>query len=502
MMPLLKLKLSLLLLLLCFVANAEIHIRHNQAGYSPLRSKHIIVMADSDIQGQRWQLTNRDNSPVLSGVVAQSLSGQTEHTSKAFNYLIDLSAIVQVGEYQLTVGDGTYETISISEQPYKFVIEPMLRFLRVARSGTNDSLLTPAAHLGDKSAAVYRPSGDIDLGQWKIDEKAKAVDMLGGWYDAADYIKFTLTTAYTSYYLLRAYQEFPDLFGKQLTHSDLVDVLDEAKIGLDYLLKTHPSEDEFIIQLSSGDDHLQGFRLPQNDSRDGQREAFSAISPAHMGLTAAALALGSHIFTQQGHTQDAQRYLRAALKIYQRARADDALTTPAFERNSTNDFYRDDDANDNMGLAAIELYKLTGESQYLQQAKIYAAASSGAIWTAWCCVTSSLNYRLSEYSSLANEYLARELDHYQGYDKTRGNIWGIPMKPGWAPLIGSAVVASYSGLRFLKQQDQNIDLLWNNIDYFFGRNNWGVSFVAEPSLLRPTENVYSQVYQLTMPIAL
>ncbi len=493
----LKFSIAVLLLFFVYSTSAEIFIRYNQAGYSPLRSKPIIVLSDDAIKGVSWKLTNEDGSAVLSGILTSSLVGQTDHTAKPFNYLIDLSDATKVGKYKLTVGANKNVELLIEEQPYQFLIQPMLRFLRVARSGTEDTLITPASHMGDQSAMIYRPFGDPSLGQWKIDGQAKTVDMLGGWYDAADYIKFTLTTAYTSYYLLRSYQEYPQLFEKKLSSSELVDILDEAKIGLDYLIKTHPSDDEFIIQLSSGDDHNQGYRLPQNDSRDGEREAFSAISPAHMGFASAALAIGSQVFNQQQYKEMADKYRAAAIKIYQRARADDALDIPAFERNNTNDFYRDDSANDNMGLAAIELYKLTNDLQYLEQAEQYSLDSNGATWTAWCCVTSSLNYRLSEYSSQAKDYLIQELEQYRSYDKNSGNIWGIPMKPGWAPLLGSAVVASYSGLNFLTQQDQNIDLLWNNLDYFLGKNNWGVSFVAEPSLLRPAENVYSQVYSLT-----
>ena len=295
---------------------------------------------------------------------------------------------------------------------------------------------------------------------------------------------------------MRAYQENPALFNTKYSQTDLVDILDEAQIGLDYLVKTFPTNNEFIIQVSTGEDHNQGQRLPQNDNRDGYREALSAISPAHMGLTSAALALGSQIFSSIA-PEKSQQYKQAASAIYHRARADDALTTAAFERDSTNDFYHDDNNDDNMGLAAIELYLLTAQNNYLEQAKQYSQQAGNGSWAAWCCVTSSLNYRLNSLDSSAQALLQEELQGFKSYDKNSGNIWGIPMQPSWAPLPGAAIAASYTGLTFLQDKQQDPQLLWDNLDYFLGRNNWGVSFVALPSLPKAAFHTYSQVYQLT-----
>jgi hypothetical protein len=497
MKHLLSLKMRCFYLLLFVSVNsfADVYIRHNQVGYSPERSKRIIVMADESMQGMAWKLVDKDKVEQSSGVMVNSIAGTTSHTAKPFNYLIDISDITTVGTYELSVAEQKV-SIVIADKPYQYLLSKILRFLRVNRSGTDDTLLTPASHLGDQSLLLYRPYGDTELGQWQVDNQAEKVDMLGGWYDAADYIKFTLTTAYTSYYLLRSYQEAPELFTKELSHSDLIDVLDEAKIGLDYLLKTFPSQNEFIIQVSSGKDHQEGFRLPQNDLRDGKREAFSAISSAHMGLTSAALALGSDIFSQQNKATLALKYREAAIAIYQRAREDDAINTSVFERNATNDFYRDNDSNDNMGLAAAELYRLTHEEQYLTHAKEYVALAGASNWTAWCCVTSSLNYRLSEWSETASLQLTEELSAYQTYAQP-DNIWGIPMKPTWGPLLGAHVVASYAGLHYLSDNQYSAQMLWDNVDYFLGRNNWGVSFIASPELLKPATHVYSQVYKLT-----
>lgn len=474
--------------------SAEFFVRFNHAGYSLERDKEIVVISTNDLTGESWQLSNEQGKIVKQGKLAKSLIGKTDHTSHAYNHLLDLSSVKSAGKYQLLLNQHS-ETIVIGQPPLKELASNMLQFLRNARSGSNDNKLTPNSHQGDKAVPIYRPIGAIEQGQWQIDRSAEKLNMLGGWYDAGDYIKFTLTIAYTSYYLLRAYQENPEFFMNN-ANKDAVSILDEAKFGLDYLVKTYPSKDEFIIQLSTGKDHHEPSRLPIQDRRDGKREALSAISPAHMGLTSAALALGSHLAAQSGDDARAKQYKNAAIAIYQRAKEEDALKQPAFERDQVNDFYRDDSHLDNMGLAAIELYLLTQNKHYLKQANQYSELAGAGSWSAWCCVTSSLNYRLAPYSEKAKQRLAEELKGYRQYDSAKGNIWGVPMIPTWAPLQGAHIVASYAGLYAETEQPQLMSLLWDNLDYLFGRNNWGVSFVATSLLDNAAQHFYTQVYKL------
>lgn len=478
------------------MADRGLYIRYNHLGYTPERPKKIIVMADESQSGTEWRLTD-GSGVVLSGMLGSSIAGKSSHTPMAFNYVVDLSHLTQTGNYKLQVGDSKWVDITVAKRPYEFMVSDILHHFRVQRSGTDDTALHQASHLGDARAIVYRPDGDVNDGRWKPNSQNKTVDMLGGWYDAGDYIKFTLTIAYSTYYLLRAYQTKPEIFSKHHSSTALVDILDEAHHGLEYLLKTHPEKDEFIIQVSTGDDHKQGFRLPEHDKRDGKREALSALSPAQMGLASAALALGADIFRNKGEPEKAQRYREKAIAIYERARQQDALPVTAFERDQTNDFYKDAVPADNMGLAAIELYLLTNQEKYLSEAKEYADSAGNGGWAAWCCVTTGLNYRLSPYSISASANFDSELQGYADYDKNQGNVWGIPMQQYWAPLQGAFTVAAYAGLKHISQPQSADDLLWSNLDYFLGRNNWGVAFIASPKVPYSVSRMYSQVYKLT-----
>jgi hypothetical protein len=202
------------------------------------------------------------------------------------------------------------------------------------------------------------------------------------------------TIANTVYSLLEAYETNPKAFTKVISGSDLPDVLDEAQFGLSYLLKTFPANDLFIIQVGTEVDHWQSLRLPENDPLNGKRPALCAISPAHMGITAAALAKGTRIFKSLGKDSIANVYLSKAIEIFKRARQSDALKVAAYEKGEINAFYQDNSDKDNMGVGAAELFLATADSSYFNAANtIFPPKAS--YWFSWA------NYNFSANKTLA-----------------------------------------------------------------------------------------------------
>lgn len=484
------------LLLSATGAHAESWVRYNQAGYTPERPKPLLVMSDAELDGQAWTV-QRAGSVVLEGAFGASVAGAGAHTPLPYNYSLDVTALEQEGDYELLVPESTPVVLRVRTNPYGFLINQVLRHLRVARSGTEDTLLHPASHLGDAAAPLYRIAGDPADGAWEPDPSGDPVDMLGGWYDAGDYIKFTLTNAYTTYFLLRAYAANPNAFTKELSTSDLVDVLDEAKFGLDYLMKTYPSEDVFVIQVSTGADHQVGYRLPQNDTRDGEREALAALSPTHMALTAAALARGAQVFRDLGQEELATSYGNRAVAIWNRMQQPDVLTESAFERDPANDFYRDQTVADNVALAAIELYGWAGEASYLDAAR--SQRSSGGYWVSWGNVDVFANLAIGEHDGPAASDAASELAYFVTNGSAAGNVWNTPLQYTWASLTNWMGVGSAAGLAARGEAPPmgTADLYWSMLDYTLGKNNWGLAMIASEDLPASIRNVYSQIYTLT-----
>lgn len=483
----------LLLLVFCYalVVSADPFIRYNQAGYVPDRQKSLIVMSSRDLKNQPWVIKSH-NTIVLRGVISASIAGNGPHTSHPFNHEIDFSILKTIGDYDFSIGK-THARIRITADPYSAFITDALRHLKTVRSGTCDALNHGFSHSGDTAAPVYRIDGDPNEGRWAQAIPFRTVDALGGWYDAGDFIKFTLTIANTVYYLLEAYEANPKAFTKVISGSDLPDILDEAQFGLSYLLKTHPADDLFIIQVGDEADHWQSLRLPENDALNGKRPALCAISPAHMGLTAAALAKGARIFRAIGKDSIGSIYLSKAKEIFIRAQQDDALKKSAYLKGEINDFYKDDSGDDNMGLGAAELFVTTGDSSYFEAANtIFPPKPSN--WFSWPNYNFATNITLAPFNWQSKMEAVKEI---QLYIDQMDPVWGIPISYVWASMVswnGVGAMAAELNRRVSTPKAQELHL--KMVDLLFGRNNWGLSFIASPRLPNTIQHCYNPVYRL------
>lgn len=496
-------KALVIVIILSFVVvnYAEVYLRYNHVGYNPSRKKTIVVMAEKEIAGQSWELKtvgkNSDGKTVLSGKFNASISGKSDHAPMSFNYIVDLTSVTTEGTYSFITKDAVAAEIIVKKNVYNWIVEEPLHWMRAARCGSKDCVDRGPCHFGDTACAVARREG-IHNNKWKMDESNKMADCSGGWHDAGDYLKFSLTIGYATYFILRAYEVNPDIFTKKLSKTDLVDVLDEAKWGLEFLMKCMPDTNEFIIMVGGLDDHNVGLRLPQNDELDGKRPWFSALSPTQMGYAAASLAVGSGVFEKLGKTADAKRYRDMAEKIFRRAASTDAVVPAWFtDTVDINPFYGDETKNDNLELAAAELYRLTKDEKYLVAAKDFSDKARSAGWRAWETVNMPAHMCLLENYSVVKNDLRVDLDEFLGNSKKRGNIWGLPLKYVWGGLysyIGIAAAAMEFQMRTNGRQYESMAL--NMLDYTLGTNNWGICFVASEKIKYTIKHPFSQIYTL------
>lgn len=503
----------LLLLFLLLLTNAllaqESWIRYNLAGYDPIRPKKAIVMSNSDLTGKDWTLTDSTKQVKASGKIDASVAGKGDYLPKPFNYTIDFSNIQTKGKYTLTVGQLAPVVLSIKDQPYAALLSQILRTIRVRRSGSADALDHAISHLGDSSCSIYKRAivdannlGKSNSGSesWKAAAPAKKANMLGGYYDAGDYLKFTLTNAHLTYLLLRSYQTAPELFEgmKLYSTSSLNDLLDNAKWGLDYLVKSMPNSEEFIIQTGGSKDHEQGLRLPENDLLNGKRECYSAFSKPQMGLTAAALALGAQVFAAKGMTQEANAYKEKAILIYSAAKASTAL--PAWWQTTAaggEEYYPDRTENDNMELAAIELHLLTNEATYLTDAVTFGKAAGIAYWSSWGVYNTLAHLRVYPKNTSLLPSAREDLNGFKANAALANNLWGIPHESVWGSLYSQISVA-YNAIEYKRLTNtttyQNIG--YDVADYVLGRNPWGLGFVASKEIPSSITSSYAVIYRL------
>ena len=481
---------SVLLLASAAPAGAETYLRWNQAGYAAAQPKVLVALSDTDLAGQKWFVLH-GTGVVLRGIFDPSVTGAGEHTPFAFNHVADVGALVEPGDYDFVMPGAAPARFRIDPAPYLERLPLPLRHLRLMRSGSNYTLGRQFSHRGDAQAAVWVPVGDPADGKWEPAAPARTVDATGGWYDAGDQIKFTLTTAATTYHLLYAYRLNPAFANKWRSPTELPDLLDEARHGLEFLLRAYPDHDTFVIQVGNAADHSQEPRLPEEDKLDGRRPALCALSQVHMGATAAALALGAQVFAETGHPEDAARYGDMAKAVYARARESDTIAT-AFERDVVNDFYHDPDPRDQLALAAMELYALTKDAAYLEQAKAYAPpAATEVTWADWNWFA---NAALAPHDPAAKQRLHDELAGYLKHAATSGAPWGVPGHYTWGSL--HVWISMANAARLGEDSPAARALFWNMTDYVFGRNNWGVSFLFDEGLRNTVLHLYSPTYKL------
>ena len=209
----------------------------------------------------------------------------------------------------MQAGDTRSPEFEIGDDVYKGAADFCLRYMRQQRSGFNP-FLKDSCHTHDGYVLYGEKAGIKD---------STHVDVVGGWHDASDYLQYASTSANATYHLLMAYRDFPKVFGDEKLANGLdgkngmADVLDEAKWGLDWLLKMHPKEDWMFNQVGDDRDHI-GMRIPKEDSTYGkgyerpvyfvsgepqQRGKFmnnTTGTSSTAGKFASAFALGSRLF--------------------------------------------------------------------------------------------------------------------------------------------------------------------------------------------------------------
>jgi hypothetical protein len=201
------------------------------------------------------------------------------------------------------------------------------------------------------------------------DGESVGLDLSGGWHDAGDHVKVTMTIAYAAYILLKAYEVYPSAFedyddpAYSGAPNGIPDVLDEARVGLDWLVKAHPDANRLVAMVANSDyDHSTFMTSPSQSTntveRGGEpRPVQMAAKADFAGATAAALALASRLYTDFDAVQ-AGVYLTKAKSAYAYAKANPGLSTSMLYA-WTGMSYTDD-----LMCGATELWRATADATY------------------------------------------------------------------------------------------------------------------------------------------
>lgn len=238
-------------------------IRINQLGYTPGGVK-VAVWCSKDEKGiSNWELVDAVSKKTMFTGKAGKAFGEYGPFQQTFR--LNFSSYKKPGRYYLQAGGVVSPEFEIGYDVYKGAADFCLRYMRQQRTGFNP-YLKDSCHTHD---------GYVLYGEKASIKDSTRIDVVGGWHDASDYLQYSTTSANATYHLLMAYRDFPTVFTdeKQANGLDgkngMADVLDEAKWGLDWLLKMHPRDDWMFNQIADDRDHM-GMRMPKQDTFYGR----------------------------------------------------------------------------------------------------------------------------------------------------------------------------------------------------------------------------------------
>ncbi len=435
----------------------DLHIRINQVGYFPNEIKSAIVFSAKNLKAHQFSLLDAKSKKVIFTNKLSENKGTWGNFN--FHYLADFTAFVQQGNYTLEVGGRQSSVFKINNDIYSHIVDSLLTFLTVQRCGPTNPILHGKCHLFDSHLVI----GDAGV---------SGVDLTGGWHDAGDYIKFMNTTAYTTYMLLVAYEMNKDNLQNDANRNNVPDILEEARVGIDWLVRANYSGNKLISQVQDSRDHDQGWRLPENDTSMYQRPAFKADGKNLIGMYCAALSIASRIWKEQFHDDKfaSELLARAERIFYQKNYAADVDKT-------TNGMYTDNSSTAKLTLGAIELYQSTNKQSYLDEAKTLTNSLHADYWWSWGDINSLAMFRVSDYFPNIKDEMLKNLSQFNS--NKNSNIYGEATAYTWGMTHTMLGVALQSQLwKKMTQSKQFDSLAIIETDYIFGRNPWGVSFVA------------------------
>jgi len=369
-------------------ATSGVAIRVNQLGYRTDAPKVAVVCALEPQVIATYRVVDERDRTVL-GPSAAEASGTFGPC--AATYRLDFSTLRRPGVYRIVAESASSLPVRIADDVYRGAADSLLAYLREQRSGYNP-VFRDSVHQRTDGVLVDHPT-----------RSGEFISVAGGWADASDYLQYGATTAHATVMLLLAYRDHPATFADRFQANGLPgangipDVLDEARWGLEWLLKMYPEDDLLLNQLGDDRDHTF-WDLPVNDSSDygwgrgGPRPVYPCTGKPQglfenknrstgvastAGKYAAAFALGAGVF-QQRDSAFASRLAQRARAVYALGAAHPGVCQTAPARSPY--FYEEDDWADDMELGAVELYGLTGERTYFDAALAYAAQEPMTPW--------------------------------------------------------------------------------------------------------------------------
>lgn len=445
--------------------HAQSWLRVNQIGYLENDKKVAVWISKENKTISEFQLIDlKDNKVVYTGTAIRKTGKQPAFESSA---RLDFSDFNTPGSYKLKTSDVESVPFEIGNDIYADATTIPLKYMRQQRCGYNP-FLKDSCHTHD----------GISVGDPDSLRNGLYFDTKGGWHDASDYLQYVTTSANAVYQMLFAYSEYPESFGDfyQANGDEgangIPDILDEAKWGLDWLVKMNPDKDTYFNQLADDRDHI-GMSIPSEQKAEygwgkgGARPVYFC-SPEPQGLkknmnrsTGLASTLGKYAssFTlgakllEQYYPEFSELLIEKAKDAYKKGSENPGVcqTAPCVSPY----FYEEDNWSDDMQLAATELYSVSRDDNYFSDAVNYGRLEPVTPWMG-----------------------ADSARHYQWYPFVNLGHYHLSAQNGNARAKQEFIRNMRSGLQRVKDRAQS-DAFLNGIPFIWCSNNLTVGFITQ-----------------------
>jgi endoglucanase len=286
----------LLLLALCaagrpiaLAAETFLHPKVNQVGYLPEGRKRFAVVAETASRGDAFEVVDEEGRTAYTGrIEAEPISDEAAGETVLRG---DFSALTRPGRYAVRMGGTESHPFLIAEDVYDPLFADAARCFYIIRANVPlDDPVTgishPAAHVNDAEYDT-RPG---ELGDFK-----------GGWYNAGDYGKWTHEAAFSAACMMWLYElrgEGPagrDDLRIPESGNGMPDILDEARWGLEWLLKMQNEDGSVYHKVDTEPDFAWG-RPPEEDPHPRKVRYGDGLSTVDAADFVGAMAQAARVF--------------------------------------------------------------------------------------------------------------------------------------------------------------------------------------------------------------
>ncbi len=458
----------------------QAQIRLNQVGMYPNQEKTAVI------EGKAKSVTIKDAATGKKTVKPRVLRTATSPWSKKQRTVVDFSALTKPGTYTISSGSES-ATFTISDNALRDVTAATLKAFYLIRSGMA---------IDKQYAGVYaRPVGHPDT-EVLIHPSAASlgrpagskISSPGGWYDAGDYNKYIVNSAFSIGIVLCSYEQNPDYYDGLSVNipeskNQTADLLDEMMYNLRWMLTMQDPYDGGVYHKLTTP-NFEGFVMPTDCKQ--QRYVVQKSTTATLDF-AAVMAQAARIFKgNKDYPTFADCAARAAMAAYGWAERNPRvlyqqrrLTDPAVSTGEYGDF----NTTDEWYWAATELYLLTGDQQFADvavknQPRRFSAPTWGnvAALGTYDALThtehSTLNTQLLSYCDSLITTTAKSSFQTPCGNSPRDFGWGCLAETFGANGLTLCLAHRLTGdKKYLTAAQQNAD-------YVLGRNATGYCYIT------------------------